>query len=159
MIHRREVMRRSLPALVAVGGGIGLAACRQAPIYQSTDGQFLGRASLMEREAQIRRAAASVGGWSLQPMRPGLLRATNSWRSHQMTVDIAFDIRTFTISYVTSVNLDYDGARIHQAYNARVQQLERAIIQASGSPGGAVSSGGRGGSDAVPVSGGVVSME
>lgn len=132
MIHRRDALRRSLPVLVALAGGIGLGACRQQPIYESTGGQFQGRGSLAEREALIRRAAASQGGWSVQSMRPGLLRATNTWRSHQMVVDIAFDIRTFSIRYVNSVNLDYDGVQIHQAYNDRVRALERAILQGGG---------------------------
>ncbi len=158
MIHRREALRRGLPVLVAVGGAIGLGACRGAPIYETTDGQFQGRASLQEREAQIRRAAATAGGWSLQPMRPGMLRGTNTWRSHTMVVDITFDVRTFSIRYVSSVNLDYDGAQIHQHYNTRVQALERAIMASSGSP-AAAARGGRGGSDAIPVSGPVVSGE
>jgi hypothetical protein len=93
-------------------------------------------------------------------MRPGLLRATNTWRSHQMTVDIAFDVRTFTIRYVNSVNLDYTGAQIHSAYNARVQALERAILQGGGAALPVSGGGGaRGGADAVPVSGPVVSPE
>lgn len=157
MIHRREALRRSLPVLVAVGGGVGLGACRAAPIYQTTDGQFQGRASLQEREAQIRRAAANAGGWSLQTLRPGLLRGTNTWRSHTMVVDIAFDVRTFSIRYVNSVNLDYTGTQIHTNYNSRVQALERAIMASSGSP--AAAARGRGGSDAIPVSGPVVSGE
>jgi hypothetical protein len=160
VIDRRSLLSRSLPVLVALGGGIGLGACRAQPIYESTDGQFQGRGSLAEREALIRRAAASQPGWSVQSMRPGLLRATNTWRSHQMTVDIAFDIRSFNIRYVNSVNLDYTGTQIHQAYNERVRALERAILQGGG--GGALPvsgvGGGRGG-DAVPVSGPVVSQE
>lgn len=159
MIHRREALRRGLPVLVAVAGGIGLGACRAAPIYETTDGQFQGRATLQEREAQIRRAAANAGGWSLQPMRPGMLRGTNTWRSHTMVVDITFDVRTFSIRYVSSVNLDYTGTQIHQNYNTRVQALERAIMAASGSPAGAPAARGRGGSDAIPVSGPVVSGE
>jgi hypothetical protein len=159
MIHRRDALRRCLPVLVAVGGGIGLGACRAAPIYESSNGQFQGRGSLSEREALIRRAAAAQGGWSVQTMRPGLLRATNTWRSHQMTVDIAFDVRTFTIRYVSSVNLDYDGTRIHQNYNSRVQALERAILQGGGAGSAAGRGGGGGGNDAVPVSGPIVSGE
>lgn len=160
MLHRRDTLRGFLPVLVAVGGGIGLGACRQQPIYEASNGQFQGRGSLAEREALIRRAAASQGGWSVQSMRPGLLRATNTWRSHQMTVDIAFDVRTFTIRYVNSVNLDYDGARIHQNYNSRVQALERAIMTGGGAA-MPVSSGGGGRSnlDAVPASGPVISGE
>ena len=89
---------------------------------------------MAERESQIRRAAATQPGWSIQPVRYGLLRATNAWRSHQMTVDIAFDLRTFSIRYVNSVNLDYDGARIHTAYNSRVQALEAAILRTPPGP-------------------------
>lgn len=158
MIDRRSTLRSVVPAVVAIGAGIGLGACRAQPIYESANGQFQGRGSLAERESLIRRAAASQGGWSVQSMRPGLLRATNTWRSHQMTVDIAFDVRTFTIRYVNSVNLDYDGAQIHLAYNSRVQALERAILQGSGA-GLPVSGGGRGGSHAVPVSGPIVRQE
>lgn len=160
MIPRRSLVARCMPVLVAVGAGIGLGACRGQPIYDSAEGQFQGRGTLAEREALIRRAAASQPGWSVQSMRPGLLRATNTWRSHQMWVDIAFDIRSFTIRYVNSVNLDYTGAQIHQNYNERVRALERAILQGGG--GGVampVPPPGRSGSDAVPVSGPVVSPE
>jgi hypothetical protein len=129
MLARRDVLRRGMPVLVALGGGIGLGACRAQPIYQSTGAQFPGRGNLAEREAQIRRAAASQGGWHLQPIRPGLLRGTNTWRSHQMTVDIAFDVRGFSITYVNSVNLDYSGGQIHSAYNDRVRALESAILR------------------------------
>ena len=159
MIERRSMLRSVVPVVIAVGGGVGLGACRAQPIYESTNGQFQGRGTLSEREALIRRAAASQGGWSVQSMRPGLLRATNTWRSHQMTVDIAFDVRTFTIRYVNSVNLDYNGAQIHSAYNDRVRALERAILQGSRAGLPISSGGGRGGSDAGPVSGPIVSQE
>ena len=59
MIDRRSTMRSLAPVLIALGGGIGLGACRAQPIYESTNGQFQGRGSLSEREALIRRAAAS----------------------------------------------------------------------------------------------------
>ena len=125
MLHRREM----LPVVIAVGASIGLGACREAPVYESVGGQFPGSGGMAEREALIRRAAAAQGGWSIQPVRYGLLRGTNAWRSHQMTVDIAFDIRTFSIRYANSVNLDYDGARIHTAYNEKVRALEAAILR------------------------------
>jgi len=124
------LLRRSLvPVVVATGASLGLGACREAPVYESLGGQFPGRGSMAEREALIRRAAAAQGGWTIEPVRYGLLRGINAWRSHQMTVDIAFDIRTFSIRYVNSVNLDYDGARIHSAYNDRVRALEAAILR------------------------------
>jgi hypothetical protein len=129
MLHRRDMLRGGMPALVAIGASLGLGACREAPIYESVGGQFPGSGGMAERESQIRRAAATQNGWTIQPVRYGLLRATNSWRSHQMTVDISFDVRTFSIRYANSVNLDYDGARIHTAYNDRVRALETAILR------------------------------
>jgi len=141
MLARRDALRRGMPVLVALGGGIGLGACRGQPIYQSTGGQFPGRGNMAEREAQIRRAAASQGGWQIQSMRSGLLRGTNTWRSHQMAVDISFDVRTFSITYVNSVNLDYAGGQIHSSYNARVRALESAILRS----GPAAAAGGGGG--------------
>ena len=129
MVRRRDMLRGTMPMLVAVGASLGLGACREAPIYDSVGGQFAGTGTMAEREAQIRRAAASLTGWTIQPVRYGLLRGTNAWRDHQMAVDIAFDLRTFSIRYASSVNLDYDGARIHSAYNDRVRALEAAILQ------------------------------
>jgi hypothetical protein len=125
MLHRRELA----PMMIAIGASLGLGACRQGTVYQSTGGQFPGTGTMEQREALIRRSAPASAGWSIQPLRLGVLRATNNWNTHQMTVDITFDIRTFTISYVDSVNLNYDGARIHTAYNDRVRALETAILR------------------------------
>lgn len=128
MTTRRTVLRRLSPGVIAVLGAGWLGACRQQPIYQVEGAMFPGRGNLRDRAMLIRRAAATLGGWQLQDVRPGLIRGTNTFRGHQMTVDIAFDVRSFAIRYVNSVALDYDGARIHPAYNDRVQELERAII-------------------------------
>ena len=119
MLLRRD----ALPVMIAIGASLGLGACREGAVYQSTGGQFPGTGTMEQREALIRRAAPASAGWTVQPVRYGLLRATNAWNTHQMTVDIAFDIRTFTIRYVDSVNLDYNGATIHSAYNDRVRAL------------------------------------
>lgn len=125
MLHRREI----LPVIIAAGASLGLGACRQDTVYQSTGGQFPGVGTMEQREALIRRAASAEAGWSIQPVRQGVLRGTNGWNTHQMTVDITFDIRSFTISYVDSVNLNYDGTRIHTAYNEKVRALETAILR------------------------------
>jgi hypothetical protein len=115
--------------IIAIGASLGLGACRQDTVYQSTGGQFPGVGTMEQREALIRRAAPASAGWSIQPVRLGVLRATNNWNTHQMSVDITFDIRSFTISYVDSVNLNYDGVRIHTAYNDKVRALETAILR------------------------------
>jgi len=66
-------------------------------------------------------------------MRPGLMRAPLDIRSHQALVDIPFDARRFSIRYVSSSNLDYDGVVIHRNYNGWVQNLQNAIVEQSAS--------------------------
>ena len=112
----------------------GLAGCgRTAPIKNEVRGEFLGRANLTQRGEQI-SAAASGLGWKAQMLRPGLIQATLDLRSHQAIVDISYDTHRFSIGYVKSTNLNYDGTSIHPNYNSWVGNLERDIIAKSSQP-------------------------
>jgi hypothetical protein len=122
--------RRSTLALAGalVASAAVLGACnRNAPIVQETGADFIGRASLAQRADQIRAAGASLG-WRMDSRGPGLMRGTLDLRSHQAVVDIPYDQQRFTIRYVTSSNLNYDGTSIHPNYNSWVQNLQRAIM-------------------------------
>ena len=68
MLHRRDM----LAMMIATGASLGLGACRQDVVYQSTGGQFPGTGTMEQREALIRRSAPASAGWSIQPMRSGL---------------------------------------------------------------------------------------
>ncbi len=121
--------RRNLAILGAVAI---LGACtRNAPILSQTEGEFLGRAGQAQRGDQIRAAAASLG-WQTQVRGPGLVRATLNLRGHQAVVDIPYDQRRFTIRYVESTNLEYDGTTIHRNYNGWVENLRNTIVSRSG---------------------------
>ena len=115
--------------------GLGLAAvavgaCRQAPLQQVIAGEFAGRGTGATRADQIRRAGASQG-WVMDSRGPGLLRGTLERRGQRAVVDIPFDSQRFTIRYVRSANLNYDGANISSDYNSYVQRLHRAIVAQS----------------------------
>jgi hypothetical protein len=104
-----------------------LAACaRTAPIQQG-GGEFIGRGTLSQRADQIRRAGAGLG-WRMEQQEPGLIRGTLNLRTHQAVVDIPYDTQRFSIRYVSSNNLDYDGRAIHRNYNSWVQNLQNAIM-------------------------------
>jgi hypothetical protein len=108
-------------------GAAALAACaRTAPIQQG-GGEFIGRGTLAQRADQIRRAGAGLG-WRMEPQAPGLVRGTLNLRAHQAVVDIPYDTQRFSIRYVSSSNLDYDGRSIHRNYNSWVQNLQNAIV-------------------------------
>ena len=76
---------------------------------------------------QIRRAGAGLG-WRMEPQGAGLMRGTLDLRTHQAVVAIPYDTQRFSIRYVSSSNLDYDGRAIHRNYNSWVRNLQNAIM-------------------------------
>ena len=108
-------------------GASALAACARTAPIQEGGGEFIGRGTLSQRADQIRRAGAGLG-WRMEPQGPGLVRGTLNLRTHQAVVDIPYDTQRFSIRYVSSSNLDYDGRVIHRNYNSWVQNLRNAIM-------------------------------
>ncbi|MBD0275186.1 MAG: hypothetical protein ICV73_25080 [Acetobacteraceae bacterium] len=117
--------RRGLIASTA--GAAALAACARTAPIQEGGGEFIGRGTLSQRADQIRRAGAGLG-WRMEPQGPGLVRGTLNLRTHQAVVAIPYDTQRFSIRYVSSSNLDYDGRAIHRNYNSWVQNLQNAIM-------------------------------
>lgn len=124
-MQRRTAMR-TIPMVLA-GVALGLAACSQ-PIYDTGGGTFTGTGTREVRLVQIERAANGLG-WQIDPVRPGMARATLNLRSHVAVTEIGYDETRFTIRYADSRNLGYDGTSIHKNYNGWIQNLERAISQ------------------------------
>lgn len=120
------MQRRSLLAGVPLAA-LGLSACTR-PIYNVESRNFVGTATLDVRRNQIMRAGAGLG-WEMEPIRPGLIRATLHLRTHVAVTEIAYTAASFSIRYVDSINLQYDGTSIHKNYNGWILNLERAIMQ------------------------------
>ncbi len=123
----------SLTLLFALA--LGLGACTSAPIYNVASDSFsAGEAKpLAVRSEQIKRAGAQLG-WIVEdvtPPTPGVLKATLYIRSHKAVVRIDFSQTQFSITYVDSSNLNYDGQTIHRNYNGWIQNLRGAIIEQS----------------------------
>jgi hypothetical protein len=120
--------RRSLlgmgPAAVAFAA-LGLSGCTR-PIYNVSQHPFLQPGTIDNRTAQIQLAAAGLG-WETQVVRPGVIRATLHLRTHVAVTEITYNEQVFSIIYVDSTNLQYDGTSIHKNYNGWIQNLERAI--------------------------------
>ena len=130
-MHRRTLLR-------AIGGLTtlsALAACvRTAPLHNVQDAAFVGVAPLPRRAEQIKRAGASLG-WVMEERQPGLMRGTLNLRTHQAIVDVPYDASRFSISYVSSTDLNYSGSAasqaggsmIHPNYNGWIENLEHKI--------------------------------
>lgn len=124
------MQRRSMlgigPAVIAAAA-FGLSGCA-VPIYNVPSAPFLHPGTLADRAVQIQRAGAGLG-WQMDPIRPGVMRATLYLRTHVAVTEITYDAQRFAIRYVDSSNLGYDGTNIHKNYNGWIQNLERAISQ------------------------------
>jgi len=71
--------------------------------------------------------AGQVLGWETDTVKPGLIRATLHLRAHTAVVDIPYSLTDYSIIYVDSNNLDYDGQNIHRSYPRWVNNLKAKI--------------------------------
>ena len=114
--------------VLSVAGLLLLAACRMAPVYnqQTTPSEAPPGATLEQVTEAIKQAGLSLG-WRMKEKAPGHIIGTLRLRRHQAVVEILFDTEGYSITYLDSVNLKYDGAKIHRNYNSWVQNLSNAI--------------------------------
>jgi hypothetical protein len=109
---------------------VAIGAChRVQPIY-AVQGHPIPSASAGLMPVQITQlisSAAQSNGWSVDPVGPTELRATQKWKDHTAVVLISQDGRTFSIRNENSTNLLQQGDMIHRAYNERIHALENAI--------------------------------
>lgn len=110
-----------------------LAACRTAPVYNVASAP-LGApadATMSEVAEAVKKAGINLG-WQMTPVREGEMTGRLILRDHTAVVKITYDIKNFSIYYLDSTNLKYDGQKIHTNYNSWVQNLSNAIaVQAS----------------------------
>ncbi|RDX36283.1 hypothetical protein DZA50_04230 [Kangiella sp. HD9-110m-PIT-SAG07] len=71
--------------------------------------------------------AGQVLGWKMDTVKPGLIRGTLHLRAHTAVVDIPYSLTDYSIIYVDSNNLDYDGHSIHRSYPRWVNNLRAKI--------------------------------
>lgn len=90
------------------------------PISWNTDGK-----PTLERLQRAIIAGCAQRGWQCQTAKPGEIRAVLYVRQHMAEALIAFNTESFSISYVNSTELRYNGVKktIHRKYNLWVVNL------------------------------------
>lgn len=119
-------MKLALFGLLAVV----VAACT-APIDQVERQPFPAGTQTLSMD-QIENAivrAANGREWVVSEKSPGRLIATYSPRDHVAKVEIDYNKKDFSILYVDSTNLKYDGTHIHHNYNRWVNNLREDILR------------------------------
>ncbi len=106
------------------------AGCRgSVPIYNVTDAPVAAskpNPSLDEVGKVIIRAGASLG-WQMKETRPGQILGTLYLRNHVAVVDVNYSVKSYSIRYKDSTELNYDGQNIHANYNGWIQNLDNRI--------------------------------
>ena len=109
--------------LVAVG-------CRGAvPVYNVADAPVAAskpNPGLDEVGKAIQRAGAALG-WQMKETKPGHMLGTLTLRKHVAVVDVNYSVKSYSIRYKDSTELDYDGGNIHPNYNGWIQNLDKGI--------------------------------
>ena len=125
MFKTIEVRKKSLSnIIVIILFTLVLSGCRTAPIYNARDIPISPRPSATDEE--IEKAIWLAGRrleWRINKVRPREMQGLFRKQAHTATVLIPYDKTQFSIIYVDSENLDYDGSKIHENYNVWIQRL------------------------------------
>lgn len=116
-------------SLLAFASLMLVAGCAGTPVHNVSGAPVETNSrnvSLDSVENAIRRAGASLG-WQMRTIKPGLMVGTLNVRNHSAVVDVAYNTKSYNITYKDSSNLNYDGTNIHKNYNSWVQNLDNKI--------------------------------
>ncbi len=79
----------------------------------------------------IKSAGDVAGHWTASDVTPGHMKLTVNTRAHTASVDVTFDLQSYSIHYADSSNLNYrkNGSEelIHPHYNGWVSKLKSVI--------------------------------
>lgn len=120
---KTSIVTLALAALAAPA-----AVARDAPIQNPADIPISWNAPGEPSLEKIQRAiiaGCARRGWQCRAVKPGEIRAVLHVRQHMAEAQIAFNTRTFSITYVNSAELRYNGVKntIHRKYNLWVANL------------------------------------
>lgn len=119
-----------LPALLLACCSLLLCACTLAPIYTVTDAPVVVVSSRQVSLDGVRDAILRAGGklgWQMNPVESGVINCRISLRGHTAAVDVRYNVKTYSIVYRDSTNLEYRDGQIHKNYNGWIQNLDREI--------------------------------
>ena len=117
--------------IVVLTSALLLSGCNKTMPVKNYTGQNITQYSnqnLKESDVEraILRGAISLG-WKAKTVSEGKIRAELNIRKHQLILMIEHDDKTYSINYVDSTNLSYDGENIHRQYHNWINHLINSI--------------------------------
>jgi len=120
-------MKNLSRTFLAVAVLVLVAAC-SAPVYNVVSEPVLAQRNVTQEEVKKAIISAGTGlGWKMTPQGDGRITGRLDLRKHTAIVDITYTAKAFSITYVDSTNLKYDGRLIHRNYNNWIMNLENRI--------------------------------
>lgn len=108
-----------------------LAGCTSKPMIKIYDepisGPIRGEQKSFESVSEAIMSGAQKSGWVPIYIRPGIIEANLLIKEFRVKVEIPYTIDKFSINYISSENLDYDGKSIHKNYNKWLIKLYQCI--------------------------------
>ncbi len=119
-----KYLSRTLLAAVLL---VLVAAC-SAPVHNVESVPVVTQRHITLEEVKQAIITAGTGlGWEMMPQEDGRITGRLDIRKHVAIVDITYTDEDFSINYVDSTNLKYDGRLIHRNYNNWIMNLENRI--------------------------------
>ena len=81
----------------------------------------------LEQVKKVILQAASQRHWTASQRDPNRIRLSYSRGKHSAVVDVTYTVKKYSIVYVDSSNLNYEGETIHPTYNSWVKSLKEGI--------------------------------
>lgn len=121
----KNLLKSSVFVLVS---SLVLTGCGLAPVYNVPTTKLDKRHSKGQVYTAIKDAGKSLG-WKITRLSSGVAQGKIILRTHLAVVRIQYNASSYSIKYVRSENLKYNGTKgtIHSNYNGWIQNLERAI--------------------------------
>jgi hypothetical protein len=104
-----------------------LVACSSLQPIQNFSDQYVPTNFTMSQIKTSIQTAIVRSHWHSQAVRPGLIVATLKTHGTTSVVNIAYDTKSYSINYKSSVGLDKEGNRIHKNYNRWLANLNTQI--------------------------------
>jgi hypothetical protein len=115
----------ALPCLLLM---VGVSACRTVAILNVNGDTYSPSPSASAADVtQAIKRAGEARGWNIEMVGPGEMKGTLNVRKHVAVVAITYDMKSFSINYVSSQNLMQSGNNIHRNYNRWVNNLAADI--------------------------------
>ncbi len=102
--------------------------CTTVPV-QNIDNVTIMPTQTKEHVKRVITNAATARGWKVSEKNDSTIRAQLFARKHEVVIDIAYSGSSFSISYVDSKNMNYDGETIHKKYMAWIERLRTDILR------------------------------